>query len=253
MELSIDEYAAIMQSDEGKETLNTKMMEMSQKRYNSRIQALYGTRNASNEYYKEVSDMSMEKFESMRTHQMSQLYEAYRERHHGNMWIKPSDTLADDVRRVVGPNARSSYNVGIMLLDQDTINAVSVVAKNKFSDDGIYRGMTAHELVRVVDEFLATRECVLQEYSLNPAEVEYSINKFANETDMLKRSVMKNVHNRENSFDIEYFKTTVADIMKRKRSLLSKAYRFFDSKLNKEKYDEARLGNITQEYTEPEL
>ena len=92
MKITYDEYIATWQAPEAKESLDGKISNDAEKRYQQRMQGV-GTDPSSRDL---LANMSKEDFKSLRKYQMMQLLQAYREsrsgKTHNLLSINPGTT-----------------------------------------------------------------------------------------------------------------------------------------------------------------
>ena len=211
MEMTIDEYLAYIQSSENGKLEET-LMAKAQKRYDSRHFGMYQGEGAEPTQQNEISYMTQDTFEIKRRYQMSQLYNAYKEKSHGRIWIEPNNNNMEAVRRVVGPHAGNVLNTGNLFLDQETIDAIQAIAEfsrhnNSYENGNWANSLTALQLESIIDELLACKEII------NENNPDVSINTLANQTDALRRSIGK--QNGRNVFGIKDYTATAEEITKR--------------------------------------
>ena len=103
IDISVNDFIDVLQSSQGNEMLNNKKIELAKKKYDDRVNSLYGAKDNSNEFYKDIHKMSKEEFENLRKNEIAQLYNAYVTYNCGVLpWLKGDVTSIDNVRNVVG-------------------------------------------------------------------------------------------------------------------------------------------------------
>ena len=68
-----------------------------------------------------------------------------------------------------------------MTLDKETIQRINALASNEYVEIEDNANFSYFELDRIVDEFLATRACVIDEYRL---EIEFLFKKYWNQREV---------------------------------------------------------------------
>lgn len=247
MKVTYDEFLAVLQSDDGKEELESKITEQTKKRFKSRFRGIYKDYTdpdieSERKQKQELDNMSPESFESNRIYQMAQLYSAYGEVTHGTMWIQPRETTEDAVRRVVGKHARSVYNTDILYLDADTIETVQAIAEFSKYNSGHYNNnwghMSGRKLKEIVDELIACREIVNEERMNKNGYI--TMTQIVRETNAAKRAIGK--QNKRNIFGIDDYSLTAREMISRKSNLLKKAFFGIKNAITSEK-NKNKLGS----------
>lgn len=270
MKISYDEYIATWQSPEAKEDLDNRIDMDRKNRY---IQRQKGAGRP--ESVQKLDQMSQEEFESLRRHQMSQLFEAYKYAHSGHrhdlLAISYYDTKPEMIRRVVGDKAGYIYNNDILALDKDTIIAINYLANmREFHNDyapgeKVIQELSYNSLSKVVDEMISTKNILVENMNLGYDDSSYD--KIYRETNIAKRAIGKaqqrpsdELTNRMlpekvglNVFRIKDYELSWDELVERKSKVWTKTvgkfFRFLDRKINTsaERNNPNRIGNRTVE------
>lgn len=271
MNITYDEYIATWQAPEAKESLNEKISEDAQKRYELRMNGAGSNLESRNQ----LAQLSPEKFRSLRVYQMVQLYEAYRIAYTKDvrplLGIDTQTTDIDKVRRVVGDKHGYIYNDDILALDSDTIVAINYIAEMRGASHDFVDGhqwqksMTPYNLEKVVDEMITCKNILAENLNLNYKDVEGA--KIYRETDFTKRAIGKAQYKSDNQFEsylspekvgkncfgIKDYELSWQKLMENKNKLWAKTggklFKFLDRKINPtaERNNMDRLGNKTVE------
>ena len=272
MEITYDEYVATWQSPEAKEDLDAKISTDARQRYESRMRGAGTNPQARTN----LMNMSQEEFESLRSYQMAQLFNAYKNSQRGHshdlLGIGVNATDENQVRRVVGDRPGYIYNDGILALDYDTIAAINHLAGIGRADDTYSRDWTDSlnygGLEKIVDEMIATRNILIENTELSYEES--MGDKIYRETDIAKRAIGKaqyqpqdelyQTFNKDrvgvNCFRIDDYELSWNQLMERTSSVWAKTagklFKFLDEKINPQKArnDKDRIGNKTIEIPE---
>ena len=171
MKITYDEYIATWQAPEAKKDLDDRIALDRKNRYMQRLSGAESPKS-----FQQLSEMSQEDYESLRKHQMSQLFEAYKYAHSGKrhdlLAISCYDTKPDMIRRVVGNKAGYIYNNDILALDHDTIVAINYLANMKeFRNDysptkRIVKELSYNGLSKVVDEMISAKNILVENMNL---------------------------------------------------------------------------------------
>ena len=241
MEVTYDEYLAMLQSGEGITSLENVMNQQEKKRYELRYSGMYRGEGADYNQEQELRGMDPYAFEMRRMVQITQLYNAYRENTHGRIWIEQNHTSMEEVRRVVGPHAGNVFNTGILFLDQETINAVQAIAElsrkeSNYGSRNWTNNLSAGKLHAIINELIACKSLLSLDHSDIP------MNKLINQTDAAKRAIGKQMG--KNIFGIRDYQANAHDIIKRNSSILRKVLGNIKEFVNpKTKEEENKLGN----------
>lgn len=247
--MTMDDYIKVAYNAENKDMVNDQIRKNEDLTYKYRSSSIYGGAEGSQrqEYERQLNSMSEPEYKYLKMTQMRQLFSAYTERNHGNMWVERTDTNPEHVRRVVGPNARQVLNTGIMVLNNDEIDAINYLA-NMETDRAIHGGMgfTTQSLYDATQQIIALRDIVCPQY-----DVEYpnnTVGTFARETDAGSLVFESN----RNGFDYGYTRESVSQIIKRCKSPIhrtgKKLLEFLNSRPGEKK--SPTLGDQTMEFEE---
>lgn len=267
MEVTYDEYIATWQAPEAKEALNERIEQDRQERYRFRmgLNADYPENN------RRLARMPIEEFESIRKHQMAQLYEVYKNAYsggyHSSLSIRPGTTNPELLRRVIGDQGGYIYNTGIFALDEDTISAVKYIAELRESTSSGYiesnwaRGLSSYGLEKAVDEMITAKNILIENSDISYKDTMYG--KIFKETNIAKRAIGKVQYATAedrfldhakvgiNCFGIKDYELNWQQLMERKSKnwskVGSKLLGFLSRKLNLKSKDNDpdRIGNRT--------
>lgn len=242
MEITNDEYIAVIQSEANKPIVTDQIKK----------DASYRHRTS------DFRNMPETDFKSIRAYHMTQLFNAYKEAYDGRGYhhflsISATTTKVDDIRRVIGPKAGSVSYDGPMALDYETIQAVCHLASlrgfgHRLQDSGSWVGDLSYtKLVETVDEMIAVKN-LFAEKTNNPSLKLGS--KIYSETDLAKRAIEKTTGTR--AFKMKDHELSADELISRKTNIFKKTMDKFThwwGKANNPKdsrFDENRLGNQTQ-------
>ena len=244
MNITIDEFLAVLQSDEdGKKELEEVTTKQAKQRYSKRFDGVYRGSEVNTQQVSEQMDqlenMKYNEFDYNRRYQMFQLYSAYIAKEHSRK-IMPRATDENSVRRVIGPYAgRGVVYSGNMFLDNNTISATESVAETikKKGDHGVDgpSSISIWQLSNIVDEMIACNEILNKDRKKT-----ITINSMIHGTNVAKRAIGKILQ--YNVFGIEDFHVTAEQTYSRKRSIIAKIIGAIEQKM-KPKQEPARLGD----------
>ena len=197
--------------------------------------------------------MSPEEFDSLRTYQMAQLYQAYRDdlngRNYKQLRIRSTDTSLDSVRRVTGDRPGHIHNTGILALNNEDVALISQIARTQSKSEDIsysqYDSISMRGLKTIVDEVLAAREVAGNDLQMQAWQI--PLETITRDTHTLKR-IMGRVANR-NVFDLEDYNLNIENILSRKDNLLNRTLNKIAKSVDKflhpnaERNDPNRFGN----------
>lgn len=238
MEITNDEYLAVIQSQENRPALNARIdAERSQRHKRS-----------------ELRNLPERDFRSLRLQHMAQLLDAYGTGHNHRLWISQYDTKESSIRNVIGPKVGYISYDGPMALDAETIQAIAHLASLRKGSLGSYGtwkdDLTYSTLENTVDEMIAVKNIFLE--NIKTSSPVYD-SKFYNETDVSKRSIGKNSITGRDSFSILDYELSCSQLLSRNNSVFHKTIGKFanwwerQNDPNNEKFDPSRLGNQTME------
>ena len=155
MEITNNEYLAVIQSQENRPALNARIdAERSQRHKRS-----------------ELRNLPEGDFRSLRLQHMAQLLDAYRQAYDGTghnhrLWISQYETKESSIRNVIGPKAGYISYDGPMALDAETIQAIAHLASLRKGSLGSYGtwkdDLTYSTLENTVDEMIAVKNIFLE-------------------------------------------------------------------------------------------
>ncbi len=257
MELTNDEYAAVIQSYDpslqGSQNLSQKIQFDSASRYMD-----FARRNPD-------INMSQQDFESFRKCHIAQLFTAYKEEYDGTAsnhqkWLGSATTTDPSIiRRVLGNRTGGAEYNGPMVLDEQTIAAVCHIASirgmgNRYFDHEWVNKLDYMSLTNVVDEMISTKNILLEtshilENEKNP-NTKYGLmmgTTFYKETGIAKRAIENQVSSY--SFDKIQHAETAQEFSQRKTNVFSKIAskfkNFFEKLENPQEYEkkQSEIGN----------
>lgn len=275
MKITYDEYIAAWQAPEAKSGLDNRILADNQKRYAQRMQGAGQNPNS----VTQLENMTPEEFRNLRSYQMVQLLQAYKQANrsgiHNLLSITPNTTDLNEIRRVVGEKSGYAYNNGVLALDTETVYAINHIASLMENSYEYSNGKTwANELTRsnlekVVDEMISTKSILVEN-----APIDYQDrigDKIYRETNIAKRAIgkvqtpethmhMPNGANikldsanipkvGKNCFGIDDYELSWEQLVERKSNVFieskNKLFKFLDKKINPEaeRNNSERLGN----------
>ena len=254
MELTNDEYAAVIQSYDpslqDSQNLAHRIELDSAKRYMD-----FARRNPD-------INMSQQDFESFRRCHISQLFTAYKEEYDGTAsnhqkWLGSATTTdINAIRRVLGNRTGGAEYRGPMVLDDETITAVCHIASvrglgNRYMDHEWVNKLNYATLTNVVDEMISTKNILLDHSKIVENEpsayAKYSLmsgSTIYRETGIAKRAIENQVPG--HYFDKIQHAETAQEFSHRKTNIFSKVASkfktFFEKLENPQEYEKKQSG-----------
>ena len=280
MEITYDEFIAVWQSPQQKEALDQKI-EMDN---NARYQARMNGEGKDPQGKAMLANMTPNQFKSLRTHQMLQLLNAYRDARSSKvpdlLSISATTTNMNDIRRVLGDKPGYIYHTGPVALDYETVCAVQHLAE-LMGPSGSYaydkewtKHMYPSRMTAVIDEMVAVKDILAKQENLPYNDVVG--NKIYRETNLVKRAIGKSQMTHQgiaipgvgyadealfptdqkgkNVFGIEDYSLSAENLFKRKTNIFSRISHAISGKVkemftDKDKLQEekAKIGHRTME------
>jgi len=249
--MTMDDYIKVAYNSENEEFLMSQIQENEEKAYKERFSGIYRGADGSErqDLIEQLASMNPDEYKYLKMRQMGQLFNAYKERHHANMWVEPTDTDPEHVRRVVGPNARNSLNTGVMALTQDEISAINYLANEDMRSSHIGdQAYTTISLYNATQQLIALRDVTCDRYDVKYPE--NTISAFARDTVAGELVYDQNHNGHEYGYSLE----SVEQIIRRCKSPFhrvgKKLIEFLNSRPEDLKNKKDRLGDKTIEIDE---